>query len=361
MNDVEFLALLVHRGHLSRAEAQHLVPRLQAGAGLDDLLIDDLGWSAERVDEMRRTRAGEIPELPGFEVLGKIGTGGTAEVFKAADRRQGQRGQSVALKVLQPASTAHAPTRKAFIAEARLLQKLSHPNLIGCFGVARSGNTFFTMLEFIEGKTALELLDERGAFTEEEALGVILGAAEALRYLAAEGVVHRDVKPGNVMITKDKQVKLIDLGFAVSVQGETGAGASAKEHETTVGTAAYLSPEQARGAAMADSRSDVYSLGVSLFHLVVGRLPFEGSDDGEILRKQVMDSLSSAELKGRGISPHMHYFIEKMVAKDVEDRYQGFDELIADIEQQLRGREEMDFGAGAQRRPKTGPIRRKRR
>ncbi|MFT5289303.1 MAG: serine/threonine protein kinase [Planctomycetota bacterium] len=361
MNDVEFLALLVHREHLSRTEAQQLVPRLKEGATLDDLLIEDLGWSEEKVDEMRRTRAGEIPELPGFDVLGKIGTGGTADVFKAADVRQGQRGQTVALKVLQPASTAHAPTRKAFIAEARLLQKLSHPNLISCSGVARSGNTFFSMLEYIEGHTALELLDERGAFTEEEALRVILGAAEALRYLSGEGVVHRDVKPGNVMITKDNKVKLIDLGFAVSVMGEAAGGEASDASETTVGTAAYLSPEQARGAAMADSRSDVYSLGVSLFHLVVGHLPFEGSDDGEILRKQVMDSLSSPELKGRGISPHLHYFIEKMVAKDVEDRYQGFDELIADIEQQLRGRDEMDFGAEAKRRSKAAPIRRRRR
>ena len=356
MNDVEFLALLVHRGHLKRSEAQGLVPRLKAGEGLDQLLVEGLGFDDEEVERLRRTRAGEIPELPGFEIQAKLGTGGTADVFRAVDCRPSQGRRTLALKVLKPEATRHTPTRKAFIAEARLLKELKHPNLVACFGIARAGTTYFSLLEYIEGRTALELLDERGAFAEEEALGIILGAAEALRYLSSKGVVHRDVKPGNVMVTKSGSVKLIDLGFAVSEMN----GGDASATDSTVGTAAYLSPEQARGACRADSRSDVYSLGISLFHLVVGRLPFEGSDDQDILRKQVMDSLSSPELKGRGISPHLHYFIEKMVAKDAEDRYQGFDELIADIQEQLRGREEIDFTSGAPRRGRIRSSRRRR-
>ena len=110
-----------------------------------------------------------------------------------------------------------------------------------------------------------------------------------------------------------------------------------------MGTVAYLSPEQARGGASADIRSDIYSLGISLFHIVVGRLPFQGSDDRETLRKQVMESLSSPELKSRGISAHTHYFIEKMVAKDVGARYQSWNELIADIRAQIAGRNDLDF------------------
>src|SRR5262249_52364448 len=159
-------------------------------------------------------------------------------------------------------------------------------------------------------------------FSEDEALRIALATAEVLLYLGENGVVHRDVKPGNIMLDKDGRVVLIDLGFATPE-------ATRSAEDSSVGTVAYLSPEQARGGASADIRSATYSWGISLFHIVVGRLPFQGSDDRETLRKQVMESLSSPELKGRGISAHTHYFIEKMVAKDVGARYQSWSELIA--------------------------------
>ncbi len=335
MHDVEFLALLVHRGHLDRAAAESLMPRLKAGEELDDLLVSMLGWDEALVEKLRRTRGGEIPEIPGFDVIAKAGTGGTADVFKVRERRT-QR--LMALKVLKPESTRHTPTRKAFIAEGRLLERLRHPNLVRCFGIARSGNTFFSKLEYVEGNTVLELLDEGNDFPEEEALRVTLETAEVLQYLGENDVVHRDVKPGNIMLDKDGRVVLIDLGFAAEGQGEP-----ANPEDSASGTVAYLSPEQARGGASADCRSDIYSLGISLFHLVVGRLPFESSDDREVLRMQIMESLSSPELKGRGISPHLHYFIEKMVAKEASHRYQDFAELIEDIRTNLAGREGINF------------------
>jgi serine/threonine-protein kinase len=155
--------------------------------------------------------------------------------------------------------------------------------------------------------------------------------------LTGEGVIHRDVKPGNLMLAHDGRIKLIDLGFAGTPDG------AKNRQDRAVGTAAYLSPEQARGGAAADLRSDVYSLGVTLFHLVVGRLPFESSDDAEILRMQVVQSLSSPELKSRGLSPHLHYFVEKMMAKEADLRYQSWDELLEDIRAQIEGREQLDF------------------
>jgi serine/threonine-protein kinase len=340
MRDLEFLALLVHRGHLAREQAQRLSEALRGGAGLDELLAEEPGWSEAQVQRLRRTRAGEIPELPGYEILARVGTGGTADVFRA---RELATQRVLALKVLKPAATQHEPTRKSFIAEARLLERLNHPSLVRCFGVARSGNVFFSRLEFIDGATVLELLDAQRRFKEEEALRIVLAAAEALRYLGESGVVHRDVKPGNLMLAKDGRVVLIDLGFAT-------AGEARAPEDSTVGTVAYLSPEQARGGAAADIRSDIYSLGISLFHIVVGHLPFQGSDDRETLRKQVMESLSSPELKGRGISPHVHYFIEKMVAKDAGARYQSWGELIDDVRAQLAGRDDLDFEREARAR-----------
>jgi serine/threonine-protein kinase len=199
------------------------------------------------------------------------------------------------------------------------------------------------------------MLDAGQPFSEDAALRAILAAAEVLAYLAGQNVIHRDVKPGNLMLDHGGSIKLIDLGFAGRPDEEATRG------DTTVGTAAYLSPEQARGGAAADLRSDVYSLGVTLFHLVVGRLPFESSDDAEVVRMQVMQSLSSPELKSRGLSPHLHYFVEKMMSKEAELRYQSWDELLSDIRSQIEGREKLDFERSADEDTATRRSPRRRR
>jgi len=351
MDDVQFLAVLVHRGHLTRAEAEILLPTLKSGGDLDQLLETNLRWAPDAIAKLRRTKGGEVPEIPGYEVLGALGSGGTADVFRARDKKTGD---TIALKVLKPVATTSDVTRTAFIAEARLLEKLEHKGLVKGYGVAKSGTTYFGRLECIEGRTLLEVLDDGKAFGETVALRIVLEAAEVLAYLASQGVVHRDVKPGNLMLTDSGHVKLIDLGFAASPEAQVKA-----KEGTTVGTVAYVSPEQARGAAAADLRSDIYSLGVTLFHLVVGRLPFASTNDSEVLRMQVMQSLSSAELKSRGFSPHLHYFIEKMMAKDLEHRYQDWPELIDDVKAQIEGREKLDFQGGADAKKAQAPRRRK--
>jgi serine/threonine-protein kinase len=209
-------------------------------------------------------------------------------------------------------------------------------------------------MEYVDGATLLEILDRGQPLEEGPALRIILEVSDVLRYLHAQGVIHRDVKPGNIMLSSAGRVKLIDLGFAAAEQ------VAANPENSAVGTVAYLSPEQARGGAAADLRSDIYSLGVTLFQLVVGRLPFDSSDDREVLRMQVKESLSSPELKGRKLSPHLHYFIEKMMAKDKDVRYQSWQGLVEDIEGQLEGRATLDYrsdgGSRLQRRrgPSTG-------
>jgi len=339
--DTKFLALLVHRGHLERKAAETLLPRMKAGETLDDLLVELIGWPENDVLKLRRTRGGENPEIPGFEIFGSLGTGGTADVFRARDKKTGR---PMALKILKPVCTRNAATRTAFVSEGRMLATLDHPGLVSSFGVAKSGTTYFSKLELIEGSTLLELLDAGDLFPEETALRIVLEVAEVLRYLGEQRVVHRDVKPGNIMLSSSGRIKLIDLGFAATQDSQTSSD------DQAVGTVAYLSPEQAMGGAAADLRSDIYSLGVTLFHLVVGRLPFESSDYDEMLRMQVMQSLSSPELKGRGFSPYLHYFIEKMMAKDAEVRYQSWGELIDDVSAQVEGRDSLDFESSARRR-----------
>jgi serine/threonine-protein kinase len=333
-DDTAFLALLVHRGLILRDVAEKIFPELKSGADLDRLLVHHTGLSAETIAKWRRTRAGEIPEVPGYEILGHAGSGGTADVFRARDKKAAK---VLALKVLKVDATRNAKTRSAFVEEARLLEKLRHEGLVEGYGVFKSGSTYFSKMEFVEGHTLLELLDDGHEFDEKAALRVVLGVAEVLQYLVAQGIIHRDVKPGNIMLASSGGLKLIDLGFAGR------ADEAPADKDTTVGTVQYLSPEQARGGAVADERSDIYSLGVTLFHLVVGRLPFESSDDREVLRMQIMQSMKSPELKSRGLSHHLHYFIEKMTAKDLAARYQSWAELIADIRAQIEGRDALDF------------------
>jgi serine/threonine protein kinase len=333
MNDVDFLLKLVHRGLLLEETGKVIFAELQAGGDLDMLLEHHAGLSADVVERWRRTDGGEIPEIPGYEILGKAGTGGTADVWRAREKKTGR---VLALKVLKPEAARHAPTRAAFVAEAKLLEQLAHKGLVAGQGVARFGQVYFSRMEFIEGHTLLELLEEGNAFDETAALKVVLGVAEVLAWLAEQGVIHRDIKPGNIMLSSDGTLKLIDLGFAGKPQQETGAG------ETTVGTVQYLSPEQAQGGA-ADMRSDIYSLGVTLFHLVLGRLPFESSDDEEVLRMQVMQSLKSPELKSKKVSHQLQYFIEKMMAKDLEARYQSWTELDQDVRAVIEGQQALDF------------------
>ncbi len=336
-DDVQFLALLVHRGYLGRSAAEPLLGRMKDGEALDSLLIAECGWDEEKLTRMRRTNAGERPEIPGYEILGKLGAGGTAEVFQAREKKSGS---PLALKVLTYRSTRQASVLKGFVAEGKLLQQLEHPGLVRGFGVARSGETYFNRLELVDGRTLQEYLDDGHVFEEEIALRIIVEVAEVLSYLASQDLVHRDVKPGNVMLGGSGSIKLIDLGFCASSDTSNAT-------DSAVGTVEYLSPEQAEGGAAADLRSDIYSLGVTLFQLTLGRLPFEGEGDEDTLRKAVMESLKSPELKARGTSPHLHYLIEKMMAKEADVRFQSWEELITDVRGQMQGRAALDYSQGS--------------
>jgi serine/threonine-protein kinase len=246
--------------------------------------------------------------------------------------------------VLRRELEADEKIKRSFLREAKLLIGLRHANIVAGEKVGQFQGRLIFLMEYVPGRSLQDLLKEGRTFGEDESLYIVLQVARALQYLSQNGVVHRDVKPANVLITPKNEVKLIDLGFAQSIGDAPSAPAAA---ETTVGTVAYISPEQARGESDLDVRADIYSLGATLYQLVVGELPFAGQDNQEVLAAQILASLSSEVLKSRRISPHMHYFIEKMMAKEREVRYQSPAELIADIEQQVRGKKSLDFNPDA--------------
>ncbi len=294
-----------------------------SGAALRAGLLD-----RERLLLYLRTDGEDVPELPGHVYVKKLGEGGTARVFLVRRRD----GEEFALKILHEELARQPAAVKAFLAEAALLKRLEHPGVVKGHQAGRHGEHVLCFMEHVPAETLADQIARGGAFDEDGALSVILQVARALEYLRGEGIVHRDIKPGNILVSADRsQVKVIDLGFAAAGGGEGGEAA------TTAGTAAFLSPEQARGQGDLDVRSDIYSLGATLYQMVLGALPFEG-DDEELVRAAVLEGLSAEATKGGGISAHMHYFIEKMMAKDREHRYQSPQELMADIENQIAGK-----------------------
>ncbi|MBI4617176.1 MAG: serine/threonine protein kinase [Planctomycetes bacterium] len=310
------MEILMKKGYLSARQLLYL--KTGDGVGLDMANPKDQGL------------------LEGYYLDRKIGQGGMATVYQG---RRLDNGLICAVKVL---FTHHAQNPRlvdGFLNEGGLLQRLQHDNVVRGFDTGHSNGFHYMALEYVEGVTVLGLLEKKGALSEELALHIILQVARALTYLASQNITHRDIKPGNMLIDASGRIKLCDLGFAKTSVPEGGQ----KEEETTCGTVQYISPEQATGRSDVDIRSDIYSLGATLYHLVVGEVPFSGSDSMEVMAKQLREGLSCQKVKTRNISRHLHYFLEKMMAKEREIRYENPGELIEDIERTVEGNKSLQF------------------
>ena len=345
---VQLLAKLVHRGLVSADDARVALATEDVAASLAERGV----CSPSQWREWVETDGGDRPKLSRYELGELLGEGGQARVFAAVDRVD-QR--NVALKVFRHELSKDTTAVQGFIAEAKLLLELEHEHIVRGYRVAREGPVIFFAMERVAGRSLLELLNERGRLDEDLALEVVRQVAEGLACLQARGLVHRDVKPGNVLWDDSaRRAVLIDLGFAVGDRG----GPEVETASTTSGTVHYISPEQARGRHDLDVRADIYSLGATLYHLVCGALPFSGADGQEVLAKQVLESLSGRRIRELELSPQVHWLIEKMMAKEKEIRFQSAEELasaIANVEEQkARARKVAELDA------EPDPVRRRR-
>jgi len=255
-----------------------------------------------------------------FVIREKIGTGSIGTVYKA---EQLSLGRTVALKILSPQYTNRSGA-KEFLKEARAAAKLSHPNLVQSLAVGSDGKICYMAMNYINGETVKDTIKRDGPFAQDEALHIIQQVAEALHYAWTEaGLVHRDVKPENMMLTEDGVVKLTDLGLAMP-ESEW------KEGMKVSGSPSYMSPEQFAGQKL-DCRSDIYSLGVSLYQMLSGELPFKGDTLRTIAKQHFNDAVPQLHKSKLKIIPEVSFLVTKMMAKKPDDRFKDMDDLLKHI------------------------------
>ena len=270
-----------------------------------------------------------------YELSHLVARGGMAEVYRAHDR---MLDRPVALKVLFPELSVDRSFVERFRREAQAAANLSHPNIVPVFDWGEDGGTYFIVMEFVDGRPLSAILRTAGPLHPDRAVEIGADVAGALAYAHRHGVVHRDVKPGNVLITDEGTVKVTDFGIARAVNTEE----SLTQTGAVMGTATYFSPEQAEGMGV-DSRSDIYSLGVVLFEMVTGRPPFIGESPVAVASKHVRENAPSPRDINPGVPPDLEAIIAKCMAKSPDYRYATGDDLRVDL---LRFREGRAVAAG---------------
>jgi len=279
-------------------------------------------------------------EIPGYQIIERLGKGSMGIVFKA---RQTSVDRIVAVKILLDALAQNKEFIKRFDREAKIAAKLSHNNIVNAIDAGEVNGHHFFVMEYVEGSTIKDALDKNQAFEEKTALKIVMAVAEALKHAHQRGLIHRDIKPENVILTHDGNVKLADLGLARLTADEKWA---MSEAGMAIGTPYYISPEQVRGQVDVDIRADIYSLGATLYHMVTGRVPYDGETPSEVMRKHVDKNviLTPPDHVNTNLSSGLGMVVETMMAKNRENRYRNPDDLILDLKCLLQGDSPMIAG-----------------
>jgi serine/threonine protein kinase len=262
-----------------------------------------------------------------YRVLAKIGEGGMGVVYRAEDTRLKR---TVALKFLRPELLGDRREKERFIREAQAAAALDHPNICAVHEIEEAGGRTFIVMHFIEGRSLAERV-RSGPLPVEESVSIAVQIAEGLQEAHEHGIVHRDIKPGNIMLTQKGSVRITDFGLA-----RLASAAGISMTNRPMGTMRYMSPEQVKGEHV-DGRTDIWSLGVLLYRLVTGTEPFSGDYDAAILYTIVHDEPARPSSVNQSVPQALDGIIKRMLEKKPEQRYASMAEVAADLKRPGRG------------------------
>src|SRR6185436_4454223 len=298
---------------------------------------DREGGPGGRTGRLSRARSsGEVPEIDlpitlgeRYRVERELGRGGMAKVFLGSDT---VLGRTVAVKILAPQYADDEGFVQRFRREAQAAASITHPDIVSVFDTGSDDGIHFIVMEYVEGRTLAEILAGGGRILPDRAIDIAMDVDRALEAAHARGVIHRDIKPGNIMLDPRGDVKVTDFGIArVTTTADTVAQTAA-----ILGTASYLSPEQAQGQPV-DGRSDIYSLGCVLYEMVTGRPPFLGDSPVAVASKQVLEQPTPPSRLNSDVTTDLDAVILRALAKNSANRYQSAEEMRSDLERAKRG------------------------
>ncbi len=330
--------LVVEKGLASQEEVDVARAKLATtkdpgSTSLAQVLLSESFVTRKQLDRLRTQVEAErsSQRIPGYEVLGKLGAGAMAAVFKA---RQLSLDRLVAIKVLPRKFSNNKQFIERFYAEGRAAAQLNHPNIVQAFDVGQAGEFHYFVMEYVDGKTVHDNIVEAKRFSEDEALDIIINVADALAHAHDKGLIHRDVKPKNIMITPSGVAKLADLGLARAIDDKDAALAEAGK---AYGTPYYISPEQIRGEVNIGPQADIYSLGATLYHMVTGNVPFNGKNPTEVMQKHLKSPLIPPDHVNPKLTAGISEVIEMMMAKSRRQRYKHCRDLLIDLRAVKKG------------------------
>jgi len=275
--------------------------------------------------------------LDNYKILNKLGAGGQGTVYRAIDQKLGR---TVVLKVLPPELTVRAANLKRFEREARLASSLDHPNICTIFDMGDVGDVHFIVMQYVEGKNVRQLVGGR-PLELKSALSIAIQTADALAAAHSRGIIHRDIKAGNVMVTSDGQVKVLDFGLAKLLDDESARDSGIHHTELTeigipYGTATYAAPEQARGDKV-DKRADIFSTGVLVYEMLAGTWPFQGRTSVDVRHAVIYDEPRPVnEMRPDPVPERIQQILDRAMSKEPKDRYQRMEEFRDELKDVLR-------------------------